>query len=72
MSSLVLCMRSPFPITFLMGPSYYFPRSNHGTYRIGQPANFALLAVMGGTGIALLSQSTFHRLQWALCFRARG
>ena len=35
------------------------------TSLISQPGSFALPAVMGYTGIALLSQSTLtHRLQW--------
>ena len=39
---------------------------------ISQSGSFTLPAVMGSTGVALLSQSTLiHRLQWTLCLRPR-
>ena len=64
-------MGSPFVIAFLMGPLGIF--QGLIAYLIGQPGSFALPAVMGGTEIALRSQSTLtRRLQWTLCFRARG
>ena len=64
-------MGSPFPIAFLMGPLIIFQGITASL--IGQSGSFALPAVMGGTGIVLLSQSTLtHMLQWTLCFRVRG
>ena len=40
---------------------------------IKQSGSLSLPAVIGCTGIALLSQSTLtHRLLWTLCFRAWG
>ena len=61
-------MGSSFPIVFLLGPSYYFT-----AFIISQSGSFALVAVMGDTGIALLTHFTLtHWLQWTLCFQARG
>ena len=71
MRELTLCMGSPFLIAFHMGPLIIFQGLTASL--IGHPGNFALPAVMEGTEIALLSQSTLtHRLQWTLCFQARG
>ena len=54
------------------GPLILFSKVSSASL-IGQHCSFALPAVMGGTGIVLLSQFTLtHRLQWTLCFRARG
>ena len=53
------------------GPSYYFPRFTASL--IGRYGSFVLPAVMGGTRIALLLQSTLtHGLQWTLSSRARS
>ena len=51
-------MGSPFPIAFLMGPLIIFQCLTASL--IGQSVSFALPAVMGGTGIALLSQFTLN------------
>ena len=63
-------MRSLFPIAFLMGPTYYFIKFyclSLYIYIISQSGSFALPAVMGGTGITLLSQSTLTLgLQWTM------
>ena len=54
------------------GPLIIFSKVSSASL-ISQSDSFTLPAVMGCTGIALLSQSTqTHRLQWILCFRARG
>ena len=64
------CMRSPFPIAFLVRPLYYFSRflfafliSESGT------TGFALPVVMGCRGIALISPST---VSWATMDTASG
>ena len=52
------CMGSPFVIAFLMGPLIIF--QGFTAFLIGQPGSFALPAIMGGTGIVLLSQCTLY------------
>ena len=69
---MTLCMGSPFPIAFFMGPLILFSKVS-SVFLIGRSGSFALPAVMECTGIALLSQFTLtRRLQCTLCFRARG
>ena len=57
-------MGSPFLIDILMGPSYYFPEVLLPPLSslVGQSGCFALQAVMGGTGIALLTQSSIENV----------
>ena len=66
-------MGAPLLIAFLMGPLILFSKVSSASL-ISQSGSFELPAVMGCTGVALLSQSITHRLQphrlqWTMLLR---